>query len=50
MYTTKKPNSITSPENVFGDLNRSEITEKLNRLSTIQNVALVEVLEDFSDK
>lgn len=39
-----------APENLFGDLSRSEITEKLNRLSTIQNVALVEVLEDFSDK
>lgn len=39
-----------APENVFGDLNRSEITEKLNRLSTIQNVALVEVLEDLADK
>ncbi len=37
-------------DDLFENLNRSEITGKLQNLSTIQSVALVEVLEDFADK
>lgn len=37
-------------EDLFENLNRSEIIGKLQNLSTIQSVALVEVLEDFADK
>ena len=37
-------------DDLFENLNRSEITGKLRNLSTIQSVALVEVLEDFADK
>lgn len=38
-----------SDESLNG-LNRSEITWKLQNLTTIQSVALVEVLEDFAEK
>ena len=37
-------------DDLFENLNRSEIIGKLQNLSTIQSVALVEVLEDFADK
>ena len=37
-------------DDLFENLNRLEITGKLQNLSTIQSVALVEVLEDFADK
>ena len=37
-----------SDESLNG-LNRSEITGKLQNLTTIQSVALVEVLEDFAE-
>lgn len=38
------------PEETLKDLNRSVIIEKLKKLTTIQGVALVEVLEDFAEK
>ena len=37
-------------DDLFENLNRSEIIGKLQNLSTIQSVALVEILEDFADK
>lgn len=37
-------------DDLFENLNRSEIIGKLQNLSTIQSVTLVEVLEDFADK
>lgn len=39
-----------APDESLNGLNRSEIKAKLQNLSTIQSVALVEVLEDFADK
>ena len=37
-------------DDLFENLNRSEIIGKLQNLTTVQSVALVEVLEDFADK
>ncbi len=37
-------------EDFFNGFNRSEIIEKLQNLTTVQSVALVEVLEDFKDQ
>ena len=40
-----------APEKIFSNgLEKNTIIEKLEQLSVVQNVALVEVLEDFSDK
>lgn len=37
-------------DDLFENLNRSEIIGKLQNLTTVQSVALVEVMEDFADK
>lgn len=41
---------LNASDESLNGLNRSEIKAKLQNLSTIQSVALVEVLEDFADK
>lgn len=37
-------------DDLFENLNRLEIIGKLQNLTTVQSVALVEVMEDFADK
>lgn len=37
-------------DDFLNGFNRSEIIEKLQNLTTVQSVALVEVMEDFADK
>lgn len=37
-------------DELLNGFNRSEIIEKLQKLTTVQSVALVEVLEDFKDQ
>ena len=37
-------------DSAFNGLDRAELTKKLQNLTTIQSVALVELLEDFADK
>lgn len=37
-------------DDFLNGFNRSEIIEKLQNLTTVQSVALVEIMEDFADK